>query len=215
MTLSIRSVALRRVLAVTVVAVVSLAACGSNSKSTVNAAGSATGGSGASATGGAAASPTAASTGVQATPTTKAATAGSNSSNAALGQALAAGLNAVAKGDCTKAASIDASMNSGASLTKGADTIADLANAMNGLSSTGPSDLRGDFKTLAKALGDLAQGYKTLGLDDPAKIAAVAKDPTKLAALEKLGQTMDAPEVMAADDHITQWIDAKCPGLGK
>lgn len=187
------------------------------------------GGGGSSKTTQEATTPTAASAGGTATGTTgaPATTAkaaggstptipGSSASADSVSSAIVAAFKAVANGDCDKAKALgNGDFGLGGSNGLGSNTITAVASATDSLAKSGPSELRTDFATMSKAFSALATAYKNLGIDDPSKIPTIAKDPTKLAELEKASKILDDDAFSAASDRIDAWIEKKCPGLTK
>ena len=232
MTIIHRTFATRRLLVVALAGAVSLAACGSSwasgsgeSATTAQAKAAATSaassaGSSEDSTSAASTASTAKTTAASSTETTTKSTTASTAKSSggtadagALADGMVAAFNAVAKGDCGKAKSIGDDMDVKPASADATAEFQALGTALDKLASSGPSDLRDDFGVMAKAFGGMAKAYEDLGLGDPAKLATVMTDPAKAAELAKLGQQMDATDVKAASDHISAWIEEKCPGL--
>lgn len=192
------------------------AGCGGGSSTTKQNASASTG---ASATAGATTTAAGTATTAATATTTKSAgsattTAGSSASSGTMSSAMVAAFNAAASGDCGKASAIGDS-KLGSSSPSATSAIADVSKAMTTLSSSGPSELRADFATMAKTFNSAATLYQSLGFDDPAKLAAIAKDPAKQAQLAQAGAMFDDAAFKAASDRIGAWVNAKCPGLSK
>jgi hypothetical protein len=198
-------------MAVTLVAMLGVAACGSSSGDAAGSSDTTTAAASGTTAAGAAADTTAKA--AAADTTVKASSGGSGES---IAEGMVAAFKAVEKGDCAKAKSIGDSLDASAGFT-GEDAskqMGDVADAMDKLASSGPSELRADFGVMAKAFATLTKAYDELGLGDPAKMAEVMKDPAKAQQLTELGALMDGTEFTAASDNISAWMDKKCPGLG-
>lgn len=195
MNVTLRSRVTRRLLAVSLAGMVSLAACGSS------------GSSGAS-------TESTAAAGDASTETTEKSSAGAATSGD-ISDGMVAAFKAVDKGDCGRAKEIGDGVSFGDSADAGdaSATMRGIAQAMTELSKSGPSALRADFGKLGKSFGDIAKAYDELGIGDPTKMSSVMSDPAKAAEFAKLGESMNSAEVKTAMDNITKWINERCPGL--
>ena len=227
MTTITRTFATRRLLMVALAGTVSLAACGSSSaggagdtatsaKAVATSVGSTAGSSAEGSTSAASASGTTAASAATTSQTTAKSSGSSGSADAgALADGMVGAFNAVAKGDCGKARSISDDMDVNPSVGNATAQLDGFGKALAKLASSGPSDLRADFAIMSTAFSGLARAYDELGLGgDPSKLSSVMTDPAKAAELAKLGEQMNSADVKAASDHISKWIEDKCPGLG-
>ncbi len=85
-----------------------------------------------------------------------------------------------------------------ASLQAEANIIKEAANAA-------PSAIRGDIQTLAGAFGSYAAALKTSGFKPGTTPTA-----TQLAALAAAVQSLNAPKLRAAEQHLSAWAHANC-----
>jgi len=69
-----------------------------------------------------------------------------------------------------------------------------------------PDELSEDLRVLTGALGELYAAAADHDYDIEAMYAAAAEDPELQARLD----AADAPEVEAADQRVTDWVDANC-----
>lgn len=200
----------RLLLGVAVAGLLGLTACGSSAKD-------AAGSSATTAAAGASSDATtaakggdSATTAAKSTDTTAAKSSGSGGD---LAGAMVAAFNAVEKGQCDKAKTIGDSMDLSASSSAGLGQIGDIGKAMEKLASSGPSELRPDFATMATAFTAMGKAYDELGLGDPAKMAEAMKDPAKMAKFTELSTLMEGDGFTKASENISVWMQTKCPGL--
>jgi hypothetical protein len=121
-------------------------------------------------------------------------------------------VSAAAGGNCAKAGAIADVMNN-IDPTKGGNLFTDMAKAFEQIGSSGPSEIKADFATLAKGLAQFAKVFENVDLSDPAKLAQIMSDPAKAAEMEKAMSAIDDKEMTAASDRIEKWFEQKCPGL--
>lgn len=146
--------------------------------------------------------------------TTKAAAGESKGgSSGDMGEGLVAAFKAVEKGDCGKAANIGNEFDAVGD-AEAMNAMGGLVDGLEQLAKEGPSELRADFTTMAKAFDGIAKVYEELDLSDPAKITEAMQDPEKAKKIAEMGAAMDGPEVGAAGERISAWINKRCPGQG-
>ncbi len=180
----------RRLMIVTVTGLLAVAACGSS--------------------GAGGASVTTVKSGAASSGTTAKASGGSSGS---ISDTMLAAFKALDKGECDKAKTAGDSM----SLGSGADAfgqLGDMGKAFDKLATSGPSEIRSDFATMGKAFTAMGKVYGDLGLDDPTKLAEIMKDPAKAAQVAEAAKSLDTTDFKAASDHISAWVEKKCPGQG-
>ncbi len=122
-------------------------------------------------------------------------------------------VNAIGKGDCSKASTFAETVDNLDPMTSGS-TFKDLAKAFEQLGSSGPSEVKADFATVGKGLAQFAKVFEGLDLSDPEQFTKTLTDPAKAAEMEKVMAAMDEKAMDEASDRIGAWIEKKCPGLG-
>ena len=87
--------------------------------------------------------------------------------------------------------------------------FAPVADAIAAVAGDAPSEIRPQFELLAATLGNIADELEGVVIDftDPE-----GPDPETLAKLEAL-ETSFTPEVDAANEEISAWVEANCPDL--
>ncbi len=124
-----------------------------------------------------------------------------------------AAVNAIGKGDCSKASTFAETVDNLDPMTSGS-MFTDLAKAFEQLGSSGPSEVKADFATVGKGLAQFAKVFEGLDLSDPEEFTKTLTDPAKAAEMEKALASMDEKAMEEASNRIEAWIEKKCPGLG-
>jgi hypothetical protein len=76
------------------------------------------------------------------------------------------------------------------------------------LADASPSEIHGDFETLATAFAASASAYQKANLK-PGKTPS----PAQIAALEAAGKAFSTPKVAAAEQHLEAWATTNCAGV--
>ena len=71
-----------------------------------------------------------------------------------------------------------------------------------------PSDVRGDFQTLASAFNTYMQALLKAGLK-PGK----APTPAQIAQIQAAAKAFSTPKLRAAEQHLTAWAQKNCGGI--
>jgi hypothetical protein len=79
---------------------------------------------------------------------------------------------------------------------------------LKALADASPSDIHGDFETLATAFGAAAAAYGKANIT-PGKTPT----PAQLASLEAAGKAFSSPKVVAAEQHLETWASTNCAGF--
>lgn len=114
-------------------------------------------------------------------------------------------LPSFARGNCARLAKLGETFASALQSSGTGSTLAGEAQALRKMADSAPSEIRGEFHTLADAFGGYAQAIEDAGITTGAtpNAAQVAKLG---AAAEKLGAT----RVQAAAQKISAWAAANC-----
>jgi hypothetical protein len=90
----------------------------------------------------------------------------------------------------------------------GKASITDEAKAFEALAAAAPSEIRGDFQTLAGAFSTYAQVFAKAGIK-------VGQAPTaaQIAQLQTAAKAFSAPKMRAAEQHVSAWGRKNCGGL--
>ena len=179
-------------LAITVVAVIGIAACSSDKKS-LTAANPPAAAATTSAAGGAA--------NLGSTPTTASAT--TQPSGGASGISIPGGAIPGISGDCLKYAQAMASAFSGLGAHDGTQGLTDLGAAFAKLATVVPDNIKPDVKVLQDAYGTLGALYAKYN-NDFSKIVA---DPQAQAVLGN-------PKLAAASSALSTWLSTSCKKIG-
>jgi hypothetical protein len=105
-------------------------------------------------------------------------------------EALAAKMEASSSGD---SADMSANVNS---------MIKDLES----FTSTVPSEIRGDWKTIVDAFKDYASALEGINMNN-------LTDPATMDKLTKAGAALDSAKVQKASDNLDAWTKKNCPSL--
>jgi hypothetical protein len=101
------------------------------------------------------------------------------------------------------AAAIQASGNAGTTLNTEANVLQGLANAA-------PSEIKGDFQTLATAFSGFLQALQKSGF----KLGSTTPPtPAQAAALEAAAKKFDTTKVKQAEQHLEAWKNQNCKGV--
>ena len=87
-------------------------------------------------------------------------------------------------------------------------SITNEANLLQALAAAAPSEIRGDFVTLASAFAAYAQAYAKAGLT-PGKTPTAAQ----LTQLSAAAKAFSTPKLQAAEQHLSAWGHKNCGGL--
>ena len=99
------------------------------------------------------------------------------------------------------AAALGASGNAGASLGNEAKVLQGLANAA-------PSEIHGDFETIAAAFAGFVQTLQNSGYK-----AGTPPTPKQAKALAKAAKTFDTAKLQQAEQHLEAWGKQNCKGV--
>ncbi len=87
-------------------------------------------------------------------------------------------------------------------------SITDEAKVFQALAAAAPSEVRGDFQTLASAFSVYAQALAKAGIK-----AGQTPTAAQLAQLQAAGKAFSAPKLRAAEQHLSAWGRKNCGGL--
>ena len=94
----------------------------------------------------------------------------------------------------------------GAANAKG--NITDEAKVFQAMAAAAPSDIRGDFQTLASAFSVYAQAFAKAGIK-----AGQAPTAAQVAQLQGAAKAFSASKLRAAEQHLAAWGHKNCGGL--
>lgn len=83
-----------------------------------------------------------------------------------------------------------------------------IMSTLDGLTSSVPSEIKDDWKTVLAATKKILDGMASVNLSDPASIT-----PEQMAKLEALGSELDDPKVQKASDNLDAYAKKHCPQL--
>jgi hypothetical protein len=114
--------------------------------------------------------------------------------------------------NCQDLANIAAKAASAITATSGnpATTLDTEAKQLQGLANAAPSNIRGDFQTIATAFTSFLHalekaGYKPGSTSTPS--------PKQIAALTKATRLFQTPKVAQAEQHLNAWVKQNCKGV--
>ena len=83
--------------------------------------------------------------------------------------------------------------------------LADEVKALQAMADAAPSEISGDFRTMAGALGDFAQVWDEAGL-----APGETPSPTQIAKLVAASQKLAQTDVQTAAEHVSTWVAENC-----
>jgi hypothetical protein len=112
--------------------------------------------------------------------------------------------------NCAELIALGAKFSQALQATSGnvAASIAAETKVLQAFAAAAPSEIRGDFTTLADAFNAYAQAYAKAGLK-PGKTPTAAQ----LLQLETAAKAFSTPKLAAAEKHLSAWSRKNCGGL--
>jgi hypothetical protein len=140
-----------------------------------------------------------------AAPTTTATTTRTSSSS---GTPKVAGF--ATSGNCARLEAMAANVAKSINPANGKVDPQKYADAIEKMADAAPSGIKSDFKTFADAYSTLVKAYSSSGYN---AASGKAPTPTQIAKLTAAAQTLSAPKVQAALQHLSAWGRKNC-GVG-
>jgi hypothetical protein len=91
---------------------------------------------------------------------------------------------------------------------KAGASIANEAKVFQAMAGAAPSQIRGDFETLAGAFNVYVHAFAKAGLK-PGTVPTAAQ----LAQIETAAKTFSTPKLQAAEQHLSAWAQKNCGGV--
>ena len=116
---------------------------------------------------------------------------------------------ALADAECREYAESFSDFNPDPANPAGASSFRQIAEFMESAAGKVPNEVSDDFRTLATAYREFAEGSGDLNFTDPAALASVT--PEQLSKMEESLKKLDTEEVRTAAANIEKFVDEHCP----